>query len=135
MDGPGHQDSPALTYVATPLVATPPACDHMVVCFLAYQKLLNWDPLLELVKVAIVDGKECYGVDDSVVLDLVIRLHGPKVRGGGDRAVCRNFSKGGQIWGTNKRGGAEAYVRCYTLHLLGGTRMTQGGANAPPAPP
>ena len=37
------------------------------------------------------------------------------------RAVYRNFSKGGQIWGTDKRGGgAEAYVGCYTLHLLGG---------------
>ena len=36
------------------------------------------------------------------------------------RAVCRNFSKGGgggggQIWGMDKRGGEEAYVRCYTL--------------------
>ena len=60
-------------------------------------------------------------------------------KGGNDpiiiRAVCRIFSKGGQIWGTDKRGGAEAYVGCYTLHLLGGARMTQGGANAPPRPP
>ena len=30
-----------------------------------------------------------------------------------------------------QRGGAEAYVRCYTLHLLGGG-MTQGGTNPPP---
>ena len=47
------------------------------------------------------------------------------------------FPRGGQIWGTDKRGGgggAEAYARCYTLHLLGGggARMTQGGVNAPP---
>ena len=103
MDGPGHQDSPALTYVATPLVATPPACDHMVVCFLAYQKLLNWDPLLELVKVAIVDGKECYGVDDSVVLDLVIRLHGPKVRGGGEeRGEARRGEERGEERGEGR---------------------------------
>ena len=56
------------------------------------------------------------------------------------RAVYRNFAQGGQIWGMDKRGGgggagAEAYVGCYTLHLLGRARMTQGGSNAPPPPP
>ena len=30
----------------------------------------------------------------------------------------------GQIWGTDKEeGGAEAYVGCYTLHLLGGAAL------------
>ena len=42
----------------------------------------------------------------------------------------------GQIWGTDKRGGggAEAYVRCYTLHLLGGGGGGGGGPMALPAP-
>ena len=46
------------------------------------------------------------------------------------QGCMQNFSKGGggQIWGTDKRGKSEAYVRSYTLHLL-------GGANAPPRPP
>ena len=35
------------------------------------------------------------------------------------------------VW-TKEGGWAEAYVRCYTLHLLGGGRMTQGGGNVPP---
>ena len=53
------------------------------------------------------------------------------------RAVYRNFAKGGggQIWGMDKRGGKEAYVGCYALHLLGGARMTQGGQMPLPAPP
>ena len=56
------------------------------------------------------------------------------------RAVCRNFSKGGQFGVQTKEGGggAEAFVRCYTLHLLGGgVRMTQGGGGGkcPPRPP
>ena len=43
------------------------------------------------------------------------------------------FQGGGANLGYGqKRGGVEAYVRCYTLHLLGGARMTQGGGNAPP---
>ena len=46
------------------------------------------------------------------------------------------FPGGGQIWGTGKRGGAEAYMRCYTLHLLGVENDTGGGGggggNAPP---
>ena len=41
------------------------------------------------------------------------------------RAVYRNFAKGGGGGGkfgvrTKEGGGAEAYVGCYTLHLLGG---------------
>ena len=32
----------------------------------------------------------------------------------------------GAIWGLDKRGG-EAYVRCYTLHLLGGEYDHKGG--------
>ena len=38
---------------------------------------------------------------------------------------------GGQIWGTDKRGGAKAYVVCYTLG--GGENYTRGGKY--PAPP
>ena len=33
-----------------------------------------------------------------------------------------------------KRGG-EAYVRCYTLHLLGGDENDTWGGNAPPRSP
>ena len=51
------------------------------------------------------------------------------------RAVYRNFSKAGQIWGTNKRGGAEAYVRCYTLYLLGGGENDTRGGKCPSPPP
>ena len=36
------------------------------------------------------------------------------------RAVYRNFAKGGKFGERTKEGGVEAYVRCYTLHLLGG---------------
>ena len=46
------------------------------------------------------------------------------------------FQGGGGKFGVRtKEGGAEAYVRCYTLHLLGGARMTQGGGKCPSPPP
>lgn len=45
----------------------------------AYQKLLSWEPLLELVKMEVVEKKETYSTEDTVQLDLVIRMHGPKV--------------------------------------------------------
>ena len=40
------------------------------------------------------------------------------------KAVCRIFSKGGQIWGTDKRGGGGSL--CEVLHptLAGGGRLT-----------
>ena len=48
----------------------------------------------------------------------------------------QKFFQGGANLGYGQKGGggggAEAYVRCYTLHLLGEARMTQGVANAPP---
>ena len=52
-------------------------------------------------------------------------------------AVYRNFSKGGANLGyVQKRGrGGGAYMRCYTLHLLGGGKNDTKGANVPPPPP
>ena len=52
----------------------------------------------------------------------------------------QKFFQGGAKFGVRTKeggGGAEAYVECYTLHLLGGggARMTQEGENAPPPPP
>ena len=47
-----------------------------------------------------------------------------------NRAAYRNFAKGGGgggKFGERTREGAEAYVRCYTLHLLGGENDTRGG--------
>ena len=46
------------------------------------------------------------------------------------------FFQGGANLGYGQKGGGggggqEAYVRCYTLHLLGGENDTRG-ANAPP---
>ena len=54
------------------------------------------------------------------------------------RAVYRNFTKGGRIWGMDKRGGARRaeaqwyHVRCYTV---GGGKNDPRGVNAPPPPP
>ena len=44
------------------------------------------------------------------------------------------FQGGGQIWGMDKRGGAEAYVGCYTLHLLGGGENDTRGGKCPSPP-
>ena len=44
------------------------------------------------------------------------------------QGCMQKFFQGVQIWDTDKRG---AYVRCHTLHLLGGGGGG-GGANAPP---
>ena len=51
------------------------------------------------------------------------------------QGCMQKFFQGGANLGYGQKRGAEAYVRWYTLHLLGGARMTQGGANAPPHPP
>ena len=52
----------------------------------------------------------------------------------------QKFFQVGANLGYDKRGGREeAYVGCYTLHLLGGGggggELHKGGANAPPRPP
>ncbi len=53
----------------------------MVYVFSAYQKLLSWDPLLELVRLdgGGVSRKASY-VGDEVHLNLTVCLHAPKVR-------------------------------------------------------
>ncbi len=48
---------------------------------LAYQKLLNWEPLLELVRVETVNKQHVYSTREMVQLHLLVRLHGPKVSG------------------------------------------------------
>ena len=46
---------------------------------------------------------------------------------------CQRGGGGANLGNGQKRGGTEAYVGCYTLHLLvGGENDT--GANAPPRP-
>ena len=52
------------------------------------------------------------------------------------QGYIRNVSKGGQIWGTYKRGGGgggQAYMRCYSLHLFGGGGGGGGGGKYPNA--
>ena len=49
----------------------------------AYQKLLNWEPLLELTKLEIVDKEQVYSTGDPVQMELLVTLHGPKVSGWG----------------------------------------------------
>ena len=54
------------------------------------------------------------------------------------QGCMQKFFQGGANLGYGQRGGgggAEAYVGCYTLHLLGGERMTQGGGKCPSPPP
>jgi len=50
----------------------------LYVCAVAYQKLLSWDPLLELVRIEGGRKKGVY-IGDSVHLDLVINVYAPKV--------------------------------------------------------
>ena len=51
----------------------------------------------------------------------------------------QKFFQGGKIWGTDKGegggGGGEAYVECYTLHLLGGGENDTRGGKYPSPPP
>ena len=42
--------------------------------------MLNWEPLLELVRIEFIEERETFSTEDSVELDLVVKFHGPKVR-------------------------------------------------------
>ena len=50
----------------------------------------------------------------------------------GGRAVYRHFPQGGKFGEWIKE--AKAYVRCYTLHLLGGKNDTRGWGQCPSSP-
>lgn len=51
-----------------------------MLCYsLAYQKLLNWEPLLELVKMESSCEGHTFLADDTLEMELVVRFHGPKV--------------------------------------------------------
>ena len=49
----------------------------------------------------------------------------------------QKFFQGGANlgYGQKRGGGAEAYVECYTLHLLGGENDTRGDKCPSPPPP